>query len=90
MELFEKSNEFAEKSGLLMDAKRLQLFEDVNRVVDACGMRDLAFPMLCMLGRSVVIAPIDAKSKGEFLPELEDSLTECGFNTKIGKVGPLA
>ena len=90
LELFEKSNEFAEKSELLMDSTRQQLFEDVNRVVDACGMKDLAFPMLCMLGRSVVIAPIDAKSKGEFLSELEDSLTECGFNTKIGKVGPVA
>ena len=61
----------------------------MNRVVDACGMKDLAFPMLCMLGRSVVIAPIDARAR-RILPELEDSLTECGFNTKIGKVGPSA
>ncbi|HJM18496.1 MAG TPA: hypothetical protein QF703_03075, partial [Candidatus Thalassarchaeaceae archaeon] len=90
LDLIRGSSEFAEKSGLLMDSTRLQLFEDVKGVISAIGMDGVIVPMLCMLGKSVVVVPFNANSKGDFMPELADALEGNGFKIKICRVGSLA
>ncbi|HJM66212.1 MAG TPA: hypothetical protein QF555_01540 [Candidatus Thalassarchaeaceae archaeon] len=86
-QIIELSNEFAEESGLLDDASRRELLNEVKWALRSFEPR-LSI-LLCMLGESVVVLPNDLTDDGwiEHAEILIDRLTDLGFlSTIIGRI----
>ena len=87
-ELLERSEIFADESGLLSDSKRFELLNQAKNVIEETASEFK--PLLCMLGKSLVIVPknIDNDDNLE-LSRLIYELNEVGFITKKIKIGRL-
>ena len=86
-QIIESSNEFAEESGLLDDASRRELLNEVKWALRSFEPR-LSI-LLCMLGESVVVLPNDLTDDGwiEHAEILIDRLTDFGvLSTRIGRI----
>jgi len=86
-QIIESSNEFAEESGLLDDASRRELLNEVRWALRSFEPR-LSI-LLCMLGESVVVLPNDLTDDGwiEHAEILIDRLTDFGvLSTRIGRI----
>ena len=86
-EIIESADEFAEESGLLDDAERRELLNEVRWALRSFEPRLCI--LLCMLGESVVVIPHDITDDGwiEHAEILIDRLTDLGFlSTRIGRI----
>ena len=86
-QIIESADEFAEESGLLDDAERRELLNEVRWALRSFEPR-LSI-LLCMLGESVVVIPHDITDDGwiEHAEILIDRLTDLGFlSTRIGRI----
>jgi len=87
-ELLERSEIFVDESGLLQDSLRLELLKEAERIIIKSNSNFK--PLLCLLGRSLVIVPEDIQ-KGDHIDydSLINNLESTGFNTIKTKVGKL-
>ena len=87
-ELLERSQIFVSESGLLNDSLRLELLNEVEEMINKLNF-DLK-PLLCLLGKSLVIVPKDIDASNEIDSDsLINQLKKAGFNTVRTKVGKL-
>ena len=87
-ELLERSEIFADESGLLSDSKRFDLLNQAKNVIEEISSEFK--PLLCMLGKSLVIVPKNIDNEeGLELSRLIYELNEVGFITKKTKIGRL-
>ena len=87
-ELLERSQIFVSESGLLNDSLRLELLNEVEEMINKLNL-DLK-PLLCLLGKSLVIVPKDVDASNEIDSDsLINQLKKAGFNTVRTKVGKL-
>ena len=88
-ELLERSEIFAEESGLLSDSQRFELLSEAKNVIEESSLEFK--PLLCMLGKSLVIVPknIDNTNDNLELSKLISELNKEGFTTKKTRVGHL-
>tara|TARA_Y100000996_G_scaffold414945_1_gene407492 strand:+ start:14059 stop:15030 length:972 start_codon:yes stop_codon:yes gene_type:complete len=86
-ELLEKSEIFVEESGLLKDSLRSELLNDVQEIINQS--KSNFKPLLCLLGKSIVIVPKDIKNKNSDLDSFAELLEKAGFNAIRTKVGEL-
>ena len=79
-ELLERSEVFVVESGLLQDSLRLELLKEVEQIIIQSNSN--VKPLLCLLGKSLVIVPKDIKNSNNLgYDDLMDSLQDAGFNT---------
>jgi hypothetical protein len=79
-ELLERSEVFVVESGLLQDSLRLELLKEVEQII--IQLNSNVKPLLCLLGKSLVIVPKDIKNSNNLgYDDLIDSLQDAGFNT---------
>jgi pantoate kinase len=86
-EIIQSSNDFADKSGLLDDASRRELLNEVRWALRSFEPR--LSVLLCMLGESVVVVPNDMEDDGwiEHAEILIDRLTNFGFlSSRVGSI----
>ena len=87
-DLIESAGSFSHDSGLLEDSSRNELVAMAVAAAASAGAEDVEV-MLCMLGESVAIVPVDPTSGGEWI---EDVITELdhiglkGLRTRVGKL----
>ena len=87
-ELLERSEIFADESGLLSDSKRFDLLNQAKNVIEEISSEFK--PLLCMLGKSLVIVPKNIDNEEDLeLSRLIYELNEVGFITKKIKIGRL-
>ena len=87
-ELLERSQIFVSESGLLNDSLRLELLNEVEDIINKLNFN--LKPLLCLLGKSLVIVPKDLASSNDIdFDSLINQLRKAGFNTKRTKVGKL-
>ncbi len=87
-ELLERSEIFADESGLLSDSKRFDLLNQAKNVIEEISSEFK--PLLCMLGKSLVIVPKNIDNEEDLeLSRLIYELNEVGFITKKTKIGRL-
>ena len=87
-ELLERSEIFADESGLLSDSKRFDLLNQAKNVIEEISSEFK--PLLCMLGKSLVIVPKNIDNEEDLeLSGLIYELNEVGFITKKTKIGRL-
>ncbi|MDB3855642.1 hypothetical protein OAV46_01920 [Euryarchaeota archaeon] len=87
-ELLERSEIFADESGLLSDSKRFELLNQAKNVIEEASSEFK--PLLCMLGKSLVIVPKNIDNEeGLELSKLIYELNEVGFITKKTRIGRL-
>ena len=87
-ELLERSEIFADESGLLCDSKRFELLNQAKNVIEETSSEFK--PLLCMLGKSLVIVPKNIDNEeGLELSKLIYELNEVGFITKKTRIGRL-
>jgi pantoate kinase len=85
-DLLEGAETFAEESGLLLDSKRTELLEQSKNIIDSLGLEYK--PLLCMLGKSIVVVPKNINEKKD-LTQLDERLHKAGFITQKTIVGSL-
>lgn len=79
-ELLAKSAEFAERSGLLGDANRIDLLHLVGGALAAAGQAAGSLAVrLCMLGESVIVVPVDLADDGFWQPAVVEALKSRGL-----------
>ena len=86
-QIIQEANDFSENSGLLDDAERRELLNEVKWALRSFEPR-LSI-LLCMLGESVVVIPndIDDDDWIEYAEILIDRLTDLGcLSTRIGRI----
>lgn len=86
-EITNQANDFAENSGLLDDAERRELLNEVRWALRSFEPR--LSVLLCMLGESVVVIPNEIEDDGwlEYAEILIDRLTDLGcLSTRVGKI----
>ena len=84
-QIIHQSGNFAETSGLLDDAERKELVNEVKWALRSFEPR--LSVLLCMLGESVVVVPKDIEDEGwlEYAEILIHRLTNLGcLSTRIG------
>ena len=87
-ELLERSEIFVNESGLLNDSLRLELLNEVDEIINKLNLN--LKPLLCLLGRSLVIVPKEIESRNDINSEsLIKNLEKAGFNTIKTKIGKL-
>tara|TARA_B110000003_G_scaffold194514_1_gene193258 strand:+ start:826 stop:1800 length:975 start_codon:yes stop_codon:yes gene_type:complete len=87
-ELLERSEIFADESGLLSDSKRFELLNQAKNVIEKTSSEFK--PLLCMLGKSLVIVPKNIDNENDLeLSRLTYELNELGFITKKTRIGRL-
>ena len=87
-ELLERSEIFADESGLLSDSKRFELLNQAKNVIEEVSSEFK--PLLCMLGKSLVIVPKNIDNEEDLeLSKLIYELNEVGFITKKTRIGRL-
>ena len=87
-ELLERSEIFADESGLLSDSKRFDLLNQAKSVIEEISSEFK--PLLCMLGKSLVIVPKNIDNEEDLeLSKLIYELNEVGFITKKTRIGRL-
>lgn len=87
-ELLERSEIFADESGLLSDSKRFDLLNQAKNVIEETSSEFK--PLLCMLGKSLVIVPKNIDNEKDLeLSRLIYELNEVGFITKKTRIGRL-
>jgi len=87
-ELLERSEIFVVESGLLQDSLRLELLKEVEQIIIQSNSN--VKPLLCLLGKSLVIVPKDIKNSNNLgYDDLIDSLQDAGFNTVKTNVAKL-
>ena len=87
IEFIHESDNFAETSGLLDDAERRELLNEVKWALRSFEPR--LSVLLCMLGESVVVVPRDIEDEGwlEYAEILIHRLTDLGcLSTRIGRI----
>jgi len=85
-DLLESSEIFAKESGLLLDSKRSELLELSSNIINSLELEYK--PLLCMLGKSIVIVPKNINEKKD-LSNLNEELHKAGFKTQKTIVGRL-
>ena len=87
-ELLDRSEKFAEESGLLSDSKRFELLKEAINVIELASLEFK--PLLCMLGRSLVIVPkkIEGVNNSK-ISKLIDELNSAGFITQKTRISDL-
>jgi len=87
-DLIESASSFSHDSGLFEDSSRNELVTMAEAAAASAGAEDVEV-MLCMLGESVAIVPVDPTNGGEWI---EDVITELdniglkGLGTRVGKL----
>ena len=90
MGLMDAARAFAEDSGLLADSARIELLSTADEAISVCGTAVEATALLCMLGESVVILPIDPEDDGEGFNTLVSELKSAGLEATLTRVGKLS
>jgi len=86
-EMLAKSAEFAERSGLLEDAGRIDLLHLVGGALIAAGLASSPLAArLCMLGESVVVLPTDLSYAGDWQQALVEDLRSRGLGASVAHV----
>jgi len=86
-QIIHEADKFAENSGLLDDAERRELLNEVRWALRSFEPK--LSVLLCMLGESVVVIPKDVEDDGwiEYAEILIDRLTDFGFlSTRISRI----
>lgn len=86
-QIIHESDNFAETSGLLDDADRRELLNEVKWALRSFEPR--LSVLLCMLGESVVVVPKDIEDEGwlEYAEILIHRLTDLGcLSTRVGRI----
>ncbi len=88
-ELLLASEEFASESGLILDSDRSVILEDANRILRNNNLQTKFIPLLCMLGRSIVVLPRDIKYPEFGIDRISEELKKIGYNIVITQVSDL-
>ena len=88
-ELIDESKLFSLNSGLTEDSGRSELLDTIDKVILKEGLSDTVTPLLCMLGESVVIVPIDPQNEEDWLSLLIPNLEQKDLSIFASRVGNL-
>ena len=86
-ELIQESRLFSSYSGLTKDSSRSELLNIIDEVIVKEGLSDSVTPLLCMLGESVVIVPLDPQNQEDWVSRLIPNLEQNQLRTFASRVG---
>ena len=89
-DLIGSANSFSRESGLFEDSSRHELVTMAASSVAGAGFEGELVVMLCMLGESVVIAPLNPEDQGGWVKRVITGLEQAGLNGMESSVARLS